>query len=149
VRLAPTGVPRLDEAHVDWRVLTFSFALSAATGVLFGMAPAIRLSRELNNTRSTAGNDARGLRCAFVIIEVALAAVLLTGAGLLVRSLISVESIKPGFQTSHVLSATLRFRNNLPRERRAALYGEAITSIRELPGVTAAGAISTMFYTGD
>src|SRR5207248_2229016 len=47
------------------------------------------------------------------------------------------------------LSATLRFRNNLPRDRRAALYGEATTRIGELPGVTAAGAISTMFFTGD
>jgi predicted permease len=149
IALSPAGIARLDEAHVDARVLVFSFALSVATGLLFGLAPALRMSRDVSTTRQTAGIDSRGMRRAFVIIEVALSVVLLTGAGLLIRSLVAVESVDPGFQTARVLTATLRFRNTLKRDQRAALYREAMTQIGQLSGVSAAGAISTLFFTDD
>ena len=149
VALAPHGIARLDEAHLDARVLAFSFGLSLATGVIFGLAPAIRISREVNSRRQTAGIDWRGMRRAFVAAEVALAVVLLTGAGLLIRSFAAVQSVDPGFQTARVLAATLRFRNTLPRDKRAALYREAMTRIGQAPGVSAAGGTSAMFFTGD
>src|SRR5205807_2553620 len=97
--LAPPGIARLDEAHVDARVLAFSFALSLATGILFGLAPAIRISQEVSNRRQTSGVESRGMRRAFVVAEVALSVVLLTGAGLLIRSFAAVQAVDPGFQT--------------------------------------------------
>ncbi len=149
VAMAPQGIARLDEAHLDLRVLMFSLGLSLATGVLFGLAPAIRISRADDGRRQTPGVESRGMRRAFVVSEIAVAVVLLTGAGLLIRSLAALQSVDPGFQTSRVLTATLRFQNTLPREQRAAFYREAITRISESPGIRAAGAISTMFYSGD
>jgi len=149
IALAPQGIPRLDEAHVDARVLAFSLGLSLATGVLFGLAPALRISRGIDSTRQTAGVESRGLRRALVVAEIAIAVVLLTGAGLLIRSFAAVQAVDPGFQTSRVLTAILRFGNALPRDRRAALYREAMTRIGQSPGVSAAGGISAMFYIGD
>jgi putative ABC transport system permease protein len=89
------------------------------------------------------------MRRTFVLAEIAIAVVLLTGAGLLVRSFAAVQSVDPGFQTSRVLTATLRFQNTLPRDRRGALYREMMARIGQLPGVSAAGGISAMFYIGD
>jgi putative ABC transport system permease protein len=149
IALAPQGIARLDEAHLDTRVLAFSLGLSLITGMLFGLAPAIRISQAVDNRRQTAGVDSRGMRRAFVVAEIAVAVVLLTGAGLLIRSLIALQSVDPGFETSRVLTATLRFRNTLPRDQRAMLYREVMTRIGQSPGVSVAGGISTMFYTGD
>jgi predicted permease len=149
VALAPHGIARLDEAHMDARVLAFSLGLSLATGVLFGLAPAIRISQGSACRRQTAGVESRRMRRAFVVAEIALAVVLLTGAGLLIRSFAALQSVDPGFQTSRVLTATLRFRNTLPRDQRVALYSEAMTRIGQSAGVSAVGGISTMFYTGD
>jgi putative ABC transport system permease protein len=149
VALAPQGIARLDEAQVDARVLAFSLGLSLVTGLLFGLAPAIRMSQSVDSRRQTAGVESRGVRRAFVVVEIALAVVLLTGAGLLIRSFTAVQSVDPGFQTSRVLTATLRFRNTLSRDQRAALYREAITRIRQSPRVSVIGGISTMFYVGD
>jgi putative ABC transport system permease protein len=148
VALAPHGIARLDEAHVDARVLAFSLGLSLATGVLFGLAPAIRTSQSVVSRRQTAGVESRRMRRAFVVAEIAVAVVLLTGAGLVIRSLIAVQSVDPGFQTSRVLTATLRFGKTLPRGQRAALYREVLSRVGEMPGVIAAGGISTMFYVG-
>jgi predicted permease len=147
IAMAPHGIARLGETHVDATVLVFSFGLSLATGLLFGLAPAIRISQEAADRRQTSGVDSREMRRAFVVAQVALAVVLLTGAGLLIRSLVAVQAVDPGFRISRVLAGTLRFRNTLPRDQRAALYREAITRVGQLPGVKAAGAISTMFFT--
>src|SRR5258708_11650288 len=95
------------------------------------------------------GIDSGGMRRAFVVAQVALAVVVLTGAGLLIRSFAAIQSVDPGFRTPRVLAATLRFRNTLPRDQRAALYREAMLRIGQLPGVSAVGGISTMFFTGD
>jgi putative ABC transport system permease protein len=148
VSLAPQGIARLDEARIDTPVLAFSFGLSLATGLLFGLAPAIRMSQEIGDRRQTSGADTRAMRRVFVVAQVALSVVLLTGAGLLIRSFVAVQSVDPGFHTSRVVAATLRFRNSLPRDRRAARYQEAMTRLGQTPGVTAAGGISTMFFMG-
>src|SRR5262249_6127612 len=86
IAMAPHGIARLDEAHMDVGVLAFSFRLALAMGVLFGLAPAIRISQDLDGRRQTAGIESRGMRRAFVVSEIAVAVILLTGAGLLVRS---------------------------------------------------------------
>jgi putative ABC transport system permease protein len=149
IAMAPHGIARLGQTHIDATALIFSFGLSLATGFLFGLAPAIRISQEAADRRETSGVDSRGMRRAFVVAQVALAVVLLTGAGLLIRSLVAVQAVDPGFRTSRVLAATLRFRITLPRDQRAAFYREAIHRVSQLPGVKAAGAISTMFFMGD
>lgn len=150
ISLAPHGIARLGEAHIDAPVLIFSCCLSLATGLLFGLAPAIRISQRVSNRQQqTSGIDSRTMHRAFVVAQLGLAVVLLTGAGLLIRSFVAVQSVDPGFRTSRVLAAALRFSNALPRDRRAALYREAMTRIGRLPGVRAVGAISTMFFLGD
>src|SRR5579872_362858 len=149
IALAPHGIARLGEAHLDAQVLIFSLGLSVATGLLFGIAPAMRISRQVTNRQQTSGVDSHRMRRAFVVAQVALAVMLLTGAGLLIRSFVAVQSVDPGFRTARVLAATLRFGSELPRDRRVALYREAMTRIAALPGVRDAGAISTMFYAGN
>jgi putative ABC transport system permease protein len=149
IALAPSGIARLADADIDARVLGFSLILSLATGILFGLAPAIRISNELTQRNQTLGTHSRAMRRAFVVAEIALAVVLVTGAGLLIRSFTTLQSVDPGFQTQRVLAATLRFRNTLPREKRASLYREAMDRIGQVPGVMAAGGISTMFFIGD
>jgi predicted permease len=149
IAIAPHKLARLADARIDGGVLGFSLALSLATGILFGLIPAIRISRDVGQRSHTAGVHSRGLRRAFVIAEVALAVVLVTGAGLLIRSFAAVESVDPGFQSQRVIAATLRFRNELPSERRSALYREATKRLAQVPGVSAVGSVSTMFFSGE
>jgi putative ABC transport system permease protein len=155
IALAPANIPRLDEARIDGTVLLFTLALSVVTGVLFGLAPAIRTSAgnaenlTHGTTRNTPGRASGNLRRAFVLGQFALALVLLAGAGLLIRSLFAVHSVDSGFGDRDVITAQLRFHNALPRQRRAALYQEATERIRRLPGVRAVGAVGTMFWNGE
>jgi putative ABC transport system permease protein len=154
IALAPADIPRLDEVRVDITVLLFTLVLSVITGLLFGIAPAVRCLRTgvdnltHTNTRSGAGGAPK-LRGTFVVCQVALALVLLAGAGLLVRSLLAVQSVDSGFGDRGVITAHLRFHNSLPRERRTTLYSEAMERIRQLPGVRAVGAVGTMFWNGE
>jgi predicted permease len=149
IAMAPHGIARLGEAHIDAPVLIFGFCFSLGTGLLFGLAPAIRIAQNVSNRQQSSRIGSRGMSRAFVVAQVGLAVVLLTGAGLLIRSFVAVQSVDPGFRTSRVMAATLRFDNSLARDRRAALYREAMTRIGRLPGVRAVGAISTMFFLGD
>ena len=89
------------------------------------------------------------MRGAFVVCQFAVALVLLAGAGLLIRSLLAVQSVDSGFGDVRVVMAHLRFNNALPRERRTGLYQGAMDRIRQLPGVRTVGAIGTMFWDGD
>ena len=146
--LAPHGIARLGEARLDVSVLLFSLGLSLATGLLFGLAPAMRIS-QMSNQRNTTATHAQGMRRAFLVAQVVFAVVLLTGAGLLIRSFLAIQSVDPGFRTSRVLAGTLRFSSALPPDRRAALYSDAITRIGDLQEVKAVGAISTLFYSGN
>ena len=104
-------------------------------------------------TRQTTRNSAAGtsarMRGAFVVCQFAVALVLLAEAGLLIRSLLAVQSVDSGFGDLRVVMAHLRFNNALPRERRTGLYQGAIDRIRQLPGVRTVGAIGTMFWDGD
>jgi putative ABC transport system permease protein len=149
IALAPHGIARLGEAHIDAPVLIFAFSLSVATGLLFGLAPAIRISQNVSQRQQASGFHSRLMSRAFVVAQVGLAIVLLTGSGLLIRSFIAVESVDPGFRTSRVLAATLRLGDGLPGDRRAALNREAMARISRVPGVRAVGAISRMFFLGE
>jgi len=130
VAMAPRGIARLGEAHIDARVLAFGLILSLATGILFGLAPAIRISGGLSDRRQTAGVHARALRRGLVVGEVAMAVILVTGAGLLIRSFAALQSVDPGFRPQRVLAATLRFPNAAPA--RTARCSSPATSRRSV-----------------
>ena len=103
VSLAPATIPRLDEVGLDGRVALFAFLLSTATAVFFGFAPARRASRTDLSAAQRAPSDRPGdarLRAAFVVVQLALALVLLVGAGLLTRELRKRARRQPGFERS-------------------------------------------------
>ncbi|HKE26384.1 MAG TPA: ABC transporter permease [Bryobacteraceae bacterium] len=151
--LAPPNIARLDEVRLDVQVLLFCFAISLLSGTLFGLAPAIRIARGGSagglhgNTRNSASGRAPSvIRSSFVVCQIALAVVLLSGAGLLIRSLLAIQSVDPGFGDRHVVTATVLVDNALPGPRRVAFYRQALEHIRHLPGVRAVGAIGSMFW---
>ena len=144
------GAPRLNEVAVDGRILLFSIALSLAAGLLFGLVPALRSSAPdlqsglKEGGRSGGGNPARQrLRSALVVTEIALALVLVAGAGLLIQSLWRLYRVDPGFRADNVLS----FRLSLPSARYAedpqvrAFYESVLERLAGLPGVLSAGAV--------
>ncbi|HEX8986171.1 MAG TPA: FtsX-like permease family protein, partial [Bryobacteraceae bacterium] len=150
--LVPSEIPRLSDmatqSGLDFRVLGFTLLVSMATGVLFGMAPALQVSRpDLNSTlrensgRSTSTVHHMRLRGLLVITEMALGLVLLIGAGLLIRSALSMRAVQPGFETANVLTfkAALtgaRYSTTAATAQFSRLLEERLESI---PGVRAAG----------
>jgi putative ABC transport system permease protein len=112
VALSPGNIPRLEEVGLDARVLAFTFGVSALTGVLFGLLPALSASKadvsvslkEGGSRGSTAGAGARRLRATLVVAEIAITVVLLAGAGLMVRSFMAIQSVDPGFRPERVLT---------------------------------------------
>jgi predicted permease len=137
--MAPDGIPRLQEATLDARVLLFALAMSAGCGILFGCGPALRLPRAeaLNTTRAAGGG--LGLRHALVAIQIGLSFVLLSGAGLLLQSLWKMQQVPLGFQPEQVLTMRLqlgaqRYPNG---PQQAAFFEQAAERMRRIPGVRA------------
>jgi predicted permease len=150
---AGTAIPRLDELSVDWRVVAFGIVASVATGILFGIAPALQASRaDLNDVlRSGARVAAAGrLRSVLIVTSIALALVLLVGAGLVGRSFTRLMGVDYGFQTDGVFTASLTVPNERyhEREKRAALYAEAARRLAAAPGVHAVGFTNIAPFTG-
>jgi putative ABC transport system permease protein len=153
----PTSVPRLAQATIDPRLFTFALGISILTGVLFGLAPALRdsgaiLTGALNDggRGGTTGRSGRRLRNGLVVAEVALAVIVLIGAGLLIRSFVRLRSVNPGFQAAGVLTARVPLgggRNNTP-ERRVAFLEQLTARVAALPGVRAAAAVNGLPLTG-
>ena len=153
----PASVPRLSQAAIDPRLFGFALAVSLATGILFGLAPAMQgsgssLSESLSagGRGGTAGRGGRRLRNALVVTEVALAVVVLIGAGLLIRSFIRLRSVDPGFRPSGVLTVRVPLgggRNTAP-DRRIAFFRQLSDRIATLPGVRAVGAVNDLPLTG-
>jgi putative ABC transport system permease protein len=153
--LVPEGfassVHDLNAIGLDWRIFGFTLALSLLTGVIFGIVPALSGSRPnlLRLLRESGGRGLmsfglRSMRGWLVVTELALALILLLGAGLLVRSFKHLTSVDLGFNRENVLTA----RTNLPRsvyrteEQTSAFYQQLFERIKSLPGVTSSGAIS-------
>jgi predicted permease len=147
------GLPRVGEngavVTVDWRVLAFTIALSIATGILFGLIPALHASRaDLSTTlkegagRSGSGFRQNKTRAVLVVLEVALALVLLIGSALLVRTAVALRTVDPGFDASNVL--TMRMAMSAPKYLKSEGVDQAIRvgteRLRALPGVVAASA---------
>jgi len=156
-RLGPASIPRLTQATVDGRLFLFAFAVSVLTGILFGMAPAIQGSRANLNAAlteagrgGTAGRAARRLRSALVVAEIALALLVLIGAGLLMRSFSRLRHIDPGFQPRGLLTLRIPMgggRNNAI-DRRVAFFGQVTDRVAALPGVRSVGAVSELPLAG-
>ena len=158
VASAPVDLPRLDEVHLDLRALPFAFAVSVVAGLLFGLIPAWRaVHSEPQDALRGGGRSATqgrgGLRISEILVtsEVALSAALLVAAGLLIGSLVRILGIDQGFQANNVLTAGL----NLPAmkysdtRKRAAFFDRLLPALQRLPGVQAAGIVSTMPLAGD
>ena len=109
--IGPQVLPRADEIHVDFRVLIFTMAVAVLTGIIFGLGPAIHSSRvDLNDALKASGRGLAGggrLRGVMIVSEVALAMILLSGAGLLMRSFLRLESVDPGFRPQNLLTMRL------------------------------------------
>lgn len=149
IALSSESLVRASEIQLDFRVLAFTFFVSLATGLLFGLAPALRASR-LNLSPSLGANsqgagtaaDTTRLRGILVTSQLAVSFALLIGAGLLLRSFNRLLHIDPGFRSDHVLTFLLDVPSDRhPRTQRAAFVEELLQSIRVLPGVKSASAI--------
>jgi len=151
----PGSIPRLQTIGIDGRVLAFTFAVAVLTGILFGLAPALRSSMApLSETLKEGGRSLveghHRLRNLLVIAEIALSLVLLIGAGLLIRSFIRVLQVEPGFATRNLLTLRLTTTGTTyeDKERRLIFYQQLWERIRRVPGVEAAGGVSALPLTG-
>jgi putative ABC transport system permease protein len=153
VNLAPVNLPRMSEIGADLRVLGFALALSLAVSVLFAILPAVTVSRINPNAalregglRTTSGKGSHRVRGALVVVEIALAFVLLTGAGLLLRSFARVMDADPGFEVESVLAmrVTLPGSSYDTREQTVGFFRETLAEIASIPGVEAAGAANDL-----
>lgn len=154
VASAPAGIPRLDEVSLHWGVLSFALGVSLFSGFLFGALPAVQASRlDLNEVlkesgRSVAGGGSR-MRGALIVAEVALAVMLLAGAGLLIRSLANLTAIDPGFDLRSV--ATMSVSLDHRYQKRDDIIGyqrRLLDRIRSIPGVEAAAVSSEIPLSG-
>jgi len=139
VAIAPGGIPRLNQAGVDVRVLLFTLAVSVVSGILFGLAPALHNAGadSLAGWR-TVGSRHRLFRQALVVGQVGVSLILLAGAGLLLRSLWSLQNQPLGMQMDRVLTAqiTLGQKSYSDTARRAAFFDALEARVRRIPGVT-------------
>jgi len=144
------SIPRIDEIGVDRMVLGFSFAISIATGILFGLAPALRYARPddavalREGERTTGGGSRLGryvnVRSALVVAEIALAMVLLAGGGLLIRSFVELSRIDTGYDPSNVVTFQVAVPSDLyPPARTKAFAEELVAKLQSIAGVESAG----------
>lgn len=155
--LGPASIPRLGQARLDGRLFLFALGVSAATGILFGLAPAIQVSgaklnavlTEEGRGRTTA-RSGRLLRHGLVVTEVALAVLVLIGAMLLIRSFARLSTADLGFRPSGLLTLRLPLAGvrNTAAERRIAFVQQVEERIATLPGVRAVAAVDTLPLTG-
>ncbi|HXJ05877.1 MAG TPA: ABC transporter permease [Candidatus Acidoferrum sp.] len=141
---SPDVLPRMQEVSLDGRVLLFTAAVAIVTGVLFGLVPAVRVARSplgdslKSGSRSVSSSLAtRRTHNGLVIAEFALALIVLTGAGLLIRTLFELQAVSPGFRSGHILTALI----SLPDERYGkasqvvTFYDELLNRLRHSPGI--------------
>ena len=158
VALGGAGLPRADEIGLDARVVVFTLVLSMATGLTFGIVPATRSARarltESLREGGRAGAEGRRqhrLRDLLVASEFALALILLTGAGLAIRTFIALHDIDPGFDPRGVVTMVVSFTGSAEAspERRVPFIAELLERVRSLPGVDRASAINHLPIVGD
>jgi len=145
--MLPEGAPRIEQVGIDYRVLTFALGVSALTGIVFGIVPALQASK-LDVTsalkeggRSGEGHRRTSVRSLLLIGEVALSLMLLVGAGLLIKSFLRLQEVRPGFNAHNVLTAHLALQG--PKYKKDQQYVEFFRQLKERleaePGVQAVG----------
>jgi putative ABC transport system permease protein len=151
--IAPVDLPRLDEIHIDAAALGFALSIALVASVVFGLAPALHVSRvQLADGLRQGGKGsaigARGGRArqAFVIAEVALAVLLVFGAGLLGRSLLALAAVDMGFSPERliVLRTAVPAATAEDAQRATSFYKDLLTELRALPGITAIGGVTSL-----
>ncbi|HZI75236.1 MAG TPA: FtsX-like permease family protein, partial [Gemmatimonadales bacterium] len=154
--IKPGNLARLNEIGLDPRVLGWALTLCLLTGILVGLAPAITMAhRNLNPYGQDGGRGVAGgvaasrTRRGLVMMEFALAIILLAGAGLLVRSLWSAENVALGFRPERVLSMQLSTTAFRAASQRVNFYNEVLEQIESLPGVESVGIIGDLFIGGN
>ncbi len=156
LHLAAGQLPRAEEVGLDYRVVLFTAALTIVTGVAFGLIPAIRasspaLQQSLREGSRGTTSAAGGLRNALVVAEVALAVVLVVGAGLMARSFVKLLQVDLGFSRDHRVAVNYSIstaRHSTPAEMRDT-YRDMLNRVRAVPGVISAGAIRDLPFRGD
>ena len=151
VSLKPANLPRLAEISVNRTVFLFTLAISVVTGLLFGLVPALHVSKvDLNEglkESSRGGTDSPRrhlVRALLVVSEVALSLVLLVGAGLMIRSFSRLLAVDPGFKADHVLTAFVSLPSSKypKREEQTAFFDRLLERLRNVPGVSAAALVT-------
>ena len=155
--IAPANLIPLEALRLDFRVFGFAFGASLLSGVLFGIIPAVDAARtapreplQEGATAARTGNS-RGLaRRILVVSEVAIALVLLIGAGLLIRSFQHLVSVDPGFRADHILTAWIQFPNARYEkdEQKSEFLGRLLEAVRAIPGVRSASADGFLPFAG-
>ncbi len=148
--LLPADWPHYARIGIGWRVLAFTSILSIATGILSGLAPSWRFARRRGSLGSLGSGERtdesmgpRRIHNLLVCVETAIAMVLLSGAGLLMRSFIQLEGVRPGFQPQQVLAVTVSYPEAREHMNRAALfYREVLSNMRTVPGFRSVGGVS-------
>ena len=150
--IAPVaGIPRVEEIHVDGWVMAFALGLGVLVGILFGLMPALQATgKKVGNFLGQSGPTATGgrqrVRNALVISEIALALVLLTGAGLMVKSFLRMRAVDPGFRTENILTMTVDLPDSTYQTATEiqAFDRSLLAKLSNLPGAIAAGAVNWM-----
>ena len=144
--ILPEGAPRVDQVGIDYGVLVFAFGISTLTGILFGLAPALNASRlDVSSSLKEGGRTGEGhvrtnARALLLIGEVALSLVLLVGAGLLIKSFLRLQEVRPGFNPDNVLIASLALPSAKYNEsRRPEFFRQLKERLEVVPGVQAVG----------
>ena len=158
IALSSRQMPGMADASLHPAVLVFTLALAVATGLIFGVVPAIGVMRgntatilKDDNTRGSSGRGTRLMRSTLVILEMALALMLLVGAGLLIKSFARITDVDPGFSTENVLTTQL----SLPATRyadapsRSAFWRRLVEKATAMPGVTSVGLTSNVPFNGN
>lgn len=146
------ALPFLKTLRIDASILAFSFGLSLLTGMIFGLAPALQSSRlDLNvvlkeGGRNPSGGAGHRLRSVFVMTEIALAVVLLVGAGLMMKSLLRLLQVSPGFNSQNVLTMTvvLPAEKYADNNRQVIFFDQLNERVRSIPGVNGVGTVNIL-----
>ncbi len=144
VKHLPADLPRVSEITIDGRVLAFTCLLSLLTGVLFGLAPLLLTRDSLRQSGRRVITGQSRLRSTLIVVQVSIAMVLLTGAGLMTKSLRTLLEVSPGFRTAHILTARISlppryangYRFGVGQHRKISLFQRALAErVLALPGV--------------
>ena len=148
------NIPRSNEIGIDGRVLAFTAGVSLLTGIVFGLFPALQASKHdlhsLLKEGGRSGSARRSVRGLFVVAEVALALVLLVGAGLLLKSFQKLQQVNPGFRADHLLTMQLALPGTRYKEPQQVdgFYQQVLEKIKSIPGIESAGVSTSVPMSG-